>query len=149
MELALMFAAITCAAPITIGVMAWMILMLVKGMGGIFRSVSGWDELARRFPGPTIPPLAIQNGSIRLGNVFYRFGTQLGVTSDGLYMAFKGAYNNPPVLIPWHEMNNPQPSILYLQPARRVDIGLPMMMQLTVKEPLYQLMKQYLVQQLK
>jgi hypothetical protein len=149
MEFAVMFAGLFCAVPIMIGVMAGMIFMLVKGMGGAFRSISGWEELARRFPGPNIPPANIQNTSVRLGNVFYRSGAQLGFMPGGLYMAFKGAYQNPPVLIPWHEMKNPQTSILYWQPARRVDIGFPIMMQLTVKETQFQFIKPYLENQSK
>ncbi len=144
MEFLLMFGGIFCGVPIIMGGMALLILLLVKGMGGAFRKVSGWDELFLRFPGPAFPPANIQSGSIRLGNVFYRFGTRLGITPDGLYMAFQGAYQNPPVLIPWREIKNPRTSILYLQPARCVDIGSPPLMQLTVKEPFYQLMKPYL-----
>jgi|WetSurMetagenome_2_1015567.scaffolds.fasta_scaffold116418_2 hypothetical protein len=144
MEFVLMFAGLFCMVPILMGVMAVIIFILVQGMGGLFRNISGWDELARRFPGPSIPPANIQSTSIRLGNVFYRSGAQLGFMPGGLYMAFKGAFHNPPVLIPWHEMKNPQSSILYWQPARRVDIGFPMMMQLTVKETQFQIMKPYL-----
>lgn len=140
MEFLLLF----CAVPVVMGGMAVFIFLLVKGMGGAFRRISGWDELARLFPGPAVPPANVQSGSIRLGNVFYRFGARLGVMPDGLYMAFQGAYKNPPVLIPWREMKNPRSAILYLQPARRVDIGFPMFMHLTVKEPMYQLMKPYL-----
>ncbi len=149
MEFILMFSGLFCAVPVVIAGMAALIFVLVRGMGGIFRSVSGWDELARRFPGPPLPPSQIQSTSIRLGNVFYRYGARLGITSEGLYLAFTSVYKNPPVFIPWHEFNNPQPSILYWQPAQRLDIGFPMIWQLTVKETQYQQMKPYLGNQTK
>jgi hypothetical protein len=59
MELMLMFGGIFCAVPVIMAVMMALILLLVRGIGGFFRSVSGWDELARRFPGPTLPPTHI------------------------------------------------------------------------------------------
>jgi hypothetical protein len=144
MEWVAMFGGLSCGVVVIMGVMAALILALVLGMGGLFRNVSGWDELSRRFPGPSVPPVFLQSGSIRLGNVFYRYGTRFGPMQEGLYLAFKGAYRNPPVLIPWHELRNPQASILYWQPAWRLDVGQPLITRLTVKEAQYQWMKPYL-----
>jgi hypothetical protein len=145
MEMMVMFGSISCGVIILMGVMGVLIFLLVRWMGALFGTASGWDELARRFPGPVNPPASLQKGGfIRLGNVFYRFGIQTAVLPEGLYLVFKGAYSYPPILLPWSEMKNPQSSLLYWQPARRLDIGQPLIVKMTVMEPLYQAMKPYL-----
>jgi hypothetical protein len=146
MEFGLMFVGIACGVPVIMAVMGLLTWLLVTWMGGLFRSSSGWDELARRFPGAAAAPQPLQKTSIRLGNVFYRFGTGLAVTPGGLYLVFNGAYRYPALLIPWREIKNPQQAILYWQPAWRVDLGDPLITQLTVKEAHYLAMKPYLEQ---
>ncbi|NTV37361.1 MAG: hypothetical protein HGA53_10445, partial [Anaerolineaceae bacterium] len=65
-------------------------VVIGRWMRGRFRTVSGWAELARRYPGPAVSPAPVQKTSIQVGPVYYRFGAQIGGTPQGVYLVFRG-----------------------------------------------------------
>lgn len=144
MEFFGIFGGITCIVGVSFIALAALTVGAAMLMGGWFGKMSGWQELAKVYPGPAVPPPEVRSGSIRMGNVYYRFGTRIAPTPHGLYMVFNSVYRYPPLLIPWSELSDPHSTILFWFPAVRMNVGRPTITTLVLQEKHYKWIEPYL-----
>ncbi len=114
--------------------LAFLVLKLARMMGGMFRSASGWEALARQYPGPEEAPAEIRTGAIKVGSVYFRYGPRFGPMPEGLYLVYKSVYSYPPLVIPWSAFHNPKKTLLFWRSARSYEIGHPVVTTLTLWE---------------
>jgi hypothetical protein len=77
------------------------------GVGGLLSMMSGWVQLARRFPGGPRPTGERLRGQVtRVGIVNENGVTGLVVTSRGLYLYSNPLFRflRPPVMVPWSQV---------------------------------------------
>ncbi len=126
-----------------LGLAAFAITM-ARMMGKWFGRLSGWSDLAKRFPGAADTPDGTVTGAVKIGSVFFRFGPRFSPTPQGFYMVYKSVYSYPPLLIPWDQFKNQKRAILFWRSARCMDIGSPVITTLTILEDTYKRMEPFL-----
>lgn len=116
-------------------------------MMGFFARLSGYDELARRYPAGSEPEgskYAWQ--TVQIGSARYRRCVTVHVGDQGLYLQphfFLARY--PAILIPWDEVVRVQPSKIYAwSQARLLAIGEPEVATIRVEMGLFKLIQPYL-----
>jgi hypothetical protein len=129
-----MFGGIVVLVLVSMLGLAALIIGASRLMGGWFRGISGWDALAKAFPGPAEIPDGTRTGPVRIGNVYFRYGPRFCPTPQGFYMVYKSVYSYPPLLIPWSEFRDQKHALLFWRSARRMDIGSPVITSLTLLE---------------
>jgi hypothetical protein len=145
MEFILLSGGAICLTGVSFIALAALTIGLAKSMGGWFGKLSGWQLLAKTYPGSTNPPAMVRSSSIQMGNVYYRFGVRLAPTPQGLYLGFNSVYRNPPLLIPWAVLKNPRSTLLFWLPAVHLDVGNPLLTGMTLKQSDYSWIEPYLV----
>lgn len=116
-------------------------------MMGFFARLSGYDELARRYPAGGDPggsKYAWQ--TVQIGPVRYRRCVTVHVSGQGLYLQPHLVFvRYPPILIPWDEVVRVQRSkIYYWSQARLLAIGEPEVGTIRVEMGLFKLIQAYL-----
>jgi hypothetical protein len=144
MEFIGIFGGVVCLVLVSMLGLATLTIVLARLGGGWFRGTSGWDALAKQFPGPAEEPGGTRTGPVKIGSVFFRFGPRFCPTPQGLFMVYKSVYSYPPLLIPWSAFKNQKHTIFFWQPARRMEIGSPVITSLTFMENNYHWMEPYL-----
>lgn len=132
-----MFALLLTAAIIA-GIALWSLLLwaLVRF---VFAALSGWNQLAQRFPAPALPQAWHWYGeTVKVGSVRYRRCMKVAALPDGLYLAASGLLRHPPLRIPWTQMVSAAPSSFYGRPAVAVQVGAPVVATLEFPAELYQ-----------
>jgi len=124
-------------------------IFLARKMGGLFRRTSGWDALAKTYPGPLQTPADTRTGAIKIGNVYFRYGPRFCSTADGFFMVYKSVYSYPPLLIPWQAFKSQKKTLLFWRSACCLAIGNPVITTLTVWENIFNGMKPFLPASLK
>ncbi|HNW60859.1 MAG TPA: hypothetical protein PKI62_14360 [bacterium] len=144
MDFILMFGGIVLLILGAMAGLALLVIKLAKMMGGMFRSASGWEALAKKYPGPEEAPAATRTGALKVGSVYFRYGPRFCPTPGGLYLVYKSVYSYPPLLIPWSDFLNPRRTMLFWRAARCMEIGTPAITTLTFTEDIVRWMAPYL-----
>ncbi len=139
-----LFGGVTLFVLVAMAGMAFLVVMLTRMMGGIFRRTSGWETLAKQYPGLDEAPAETRTGAVRIGSVYFRYGPRFGPTPEGLYLVYKSIYSYPPLLIPWSALHNPQKKLLFWRTACSYEIGSPAVTTLTLWEENWRWMKPHL-----
>jgi hypothetical protein len=74
------------------------------GVGAVLAEMSGWPELARRFPGGIRPKgQRLSRQVVKIGSVNENGVTGIVVCAAGLYLdtMFLFRFRRPPVMVPW------------------------------------------------
>ena len=121
--------------------LVFLVIILARMMGGIFRRASGWEVLARQFPGPEQAPAETRTGAVKVGSVYLRYGPRFAPTPQGLYLVYKSVYSYPSLLIPWNALYNPKKTLLFWRAARSYEIGSPAVTTLTLWEEVWKGLK--------
>ncbi len=125
------------AAAILAGVLIWGLLIWLV-VYGVFGVLSGWKDLARRYPAPqAIETWHWFGQTVKVGAVRYRRSMRVAALPDGLYLAVSGLLRNPPVRIPWQEMTGATPSSVYGHPCVAVTVGTPRVATVEFRAELY------------
>jgi hypothetical protein len=130
-----------------------LLICLIPAMLGLFSGLSGYAELARRFPAPQEPAgQKYEWQSIRIGAVRWRLSANIVFSAEGLYLSLmpkmpvlgNPAINRtPPVLIPWSEIKAAAPARLYWFPAVSLAIGDPLIVRIAIFRSFLPLIEQY------
>ena len=115
----------------------------------IFRllgKLSGLDRLAHLYPAEYVSAENLfSKQRIGVGSVYYRNSADIGISSHGLYIWVRSYLSKyKPVLIPWNELKDPQPTILALRNAVRCKVGNPKVTSIVLLRPLFEKIKPYL-----
>jgi hypothetical protein len=100
----------------------------------------GYDGLAARFPGTTQPQGSQwENRCVQFGSMRYDWCVTIVVGQDGLWLQprppLQGAQT--PVFVPWSEIRDVHPTMLYWRRAVRLTCGEPPAGTITVWQPVW------------
>ncbi len=102
------------------GLLLWWVLRQV------FARLSGWNDLARRYPAARTPAAwRWRNQTVKVGLIRYRRAMRVAALPDGLYLAESGLLRHPPLRIPWREIGPGTPATVYGRPFIAVAVGVP------------------------
>jgi hypothetical protein len=101
----------------------------------------GYDSLVARFPGATQPQGAQwQNRCVQFGSMRYDWCVTVVVTQEGLWLQprppLQGAQQ--PVFLPWAEIRDVRPTLLYWRRAVRLTCGEPVAGTVIVWQPVWE-----------
>jgi hypothetical protein len=112
-------------SAILAGILLWGLLLWTV-LRAVFVKLSGWNELARRYP--ALEPVRIwhwRGQTVKVGAVRYRRTMRVAALPDALYLAESGLLRHQPLRIPWPELAGAAPSSFYGRPSVAVTVGRP------------------------
>ena len=117
--------AVLLVAAILGGITLWGLLLWAL-IRAVFSRLSGWNQLADRYPAARAPGVWHWSGqTVRVGNVRYRHTIRLSAQPEALYLQETGLMRHPRLSVPWPEMHSASAGSFYGRPSVRVCVGKP------------------------
>lgn len=125
-----------------IGGLVFLILTIVRSLGG---HAGGWRRLVEKYSTANPPQGQVhKRQTLQIGAVVYKRCVTLSVTDEGLYLSVW----RKTVLIPWHDFKRLGQATLYWQKVPMLTIGEPTVATITMPQPLFELMRSKLPNEL-